>query len=76
MSSKKREDLIRARLEAVDWPWSVQFTNPQMDGPNWHLRRRDKPGILLSVHQYGFDVGITEMIENAPSDIAWLLERM
>ena len=76
MSDIDRAELRRLLAEA-ETPWTIEQTTPNMDGPNWLVRREGKAGIIISAHEYGFH-GRGELIAaavNALPDLLGALEK-
>ena len=74
MSDIDRTELRRL-LEEAETPWTIEQTTPNMDGPNWQLRREGKAGIIISAHEYGF-YGRGELIVAAVNALPDLLDAL
>ena len=74
MSDIDRAELRRLLGEA-ELPWTIEQTTPNMDGPNWLIRREGKAGIIISAHEYGF-YGRGEFIVAAVNALPGLLEAL
>ena len=74
MSDIDRAELRRLLAEA-ETPWTIEQTTPNMDGPNWLIRREGKAGIIISAHEYGF-YGRGEVIMAAVNALPDLLDAL
>lgn len=77
MVSEVDRDELRRLLGEAELPWTIEQTTPNMDGPNWLIRREGKAGIIVSAHEYGFH-GRGEVITavvNALPDLLDALEK-
>ena len=74
MSDIDRAELRRL-LDEAETPWTIEQTTPNMDGPNWLIRREGKPGIIISAHEYGFH-GRGELIVAAVNALPDLLDAL
>ena len=74
MSDIDRAELRRLLAEA-ETPWTIEQTTPNMDGPNWLVRREGKAGIIISAHEYGFH-GRGELIAAAVNALPDLLDQL
>lgn len=72
MSDIDRAELRRS-LDEAETPWTIEQATPNMDGPNWRLRREGKAGIIISAHEYGF-YGRGELIVAAVNALPNLLD--
>ena len=74
MSEIDRAELRRL-LDEAETPWTIEQTAPNMDGPNWLIRRECKAGIIISAHEYGFH-GRGEVIVAAVNSLPGLLDAL
>ena len=66
---------LRRLLAEAETPWTIEQTTPNMDGPNWLIRREGKAGIVVSAHEYGFH-GRGELIVAAVNALPDLLDAL
>ena len=66
---------LRRLLDEAETPWTIEQTTPNMDGPNWLVRREGKAGIIISAHEYGFH-GRGELIAAAVNALPDLLDAL
>lgn len=71
----EHRDELRRLLEEAELPWTIEQATPNMDGPNWRLRREGKAGIIISAHEYGF-YGRGELIVAAVNALPDLLDAL
>ena len=74
MSDIDRAELRRS-LDEAETPWTIEQTTPNMDGPNWLIRREGKAGIIIAAHEYGF-YGRGELIVAAVNALPGLLDAL
>ena len=74
MSDIDRAELRRL-LDEAETPWTIEQATPNMDGPNWRIRRECKAGIIISAHEYGFH-GRGELIAAAVNVLPDLLDAL
>ena len=66
---------LRRLLAEAETPWLIEQATPNMDGPNWRIRRECKAGIIISAHEYGFH-GRGELIAAAVNALPGLLDAL
>ena len=66
---------LRRLLAEAETPWTIEQTTPNVDGPNWLVRREGKAGIIISAHEYGFH-GRGELIAAAVNALPDLLDAL
>lgn len=47
------DEIEAAAKKATPGPWVAQYESPTMGGRRWTLRRKAKPGIIVSGFEYG-----------------------
>lgn len=74
MSISDQLAAITARAEgATEGTWEWEATTPTMEGTNWNMRIKGKPGIRLAVHEYQHGPGNAEFIAHARQDVPRLV---